>query len=70
MTDKTKLIVTFICKVLVYALTTAAAVFGLGSLTSCSAYKNAQARGKTTVVTVDTTNIDHSAGFSISIKKK
>lgn len=69
MSDKTKLIVTFVCKVLVYALTTAAAVFGLGSLTSCSAYKSAAASGKTHIVTVDTTRIDHNAGFSIRIRK-
>lgn len=56
-----KLVVAIACAV--------GAVFGISVMSSCSAYKQFDAGGKTTIVTVDTTNINHSAGFSLKIKK-
>lgn len=65
-----KQILTLVLKVVVAIAVAVGAVFGITVMSSCSAYKYADANGKTTIVTVDTTNINHSAGFSISIKKK
>lgn len=65
-----KQILTLVLKVVVAVAVAVGAVFGISVMSSCSAYKYADASGKTTIVTVDSTNINHSAGFSISIKKK
>lgn len=64
-----KQILSIVLKLVVYLALAVATVFGISVLSSCSAYKNADAAGHTTIVTVDTTNINHSAGFSVSIKK-
>ena len=45
------------------------AAFGISVMASCSAYKQADAQGHTSIVTIDTTAISHSSGFSIKIKK-
>lgn len=65
-----KEIIAFVLKIVVAICVAVGAVIGVNVLSSCSAYKNASAFGRTTVVTVDTTNIDHSAGFSLEIKKR
>lgn len=65
-----KQILSIVLKLVVAIAVAVGAVFGITVMSSCSAYKSADAQGKTTIVTVDTTNIHHSAGFSINIKKK
>lgn len=45
------------------------AAFGISVMSSCSAYRNADASGHTTIVTVDSTSVNHSAGFSVKIRK-
>ena len=55
-------IVKIIIKVALYALGLIAAYFGVTSLTSCSTSHNVVARGRTTIVTVDTTIVKHN-GF-------
>ena len=65
-----KEVLTIVLKLVAAIAVAVGAVFGITVMSSCSAYKYADANGKTTIVTVDTTNINHSAGFSISIKKK
>lgn len=65
-----KEVLTIVLKLVVAIAVAVGAVFGITVMSSCSAYKNADANGKTTIVTVDTTNINHSAGFSVCIKKK
>lgn len=60
-----KKVLSFIFKVLVYALTTAATVFGLGSLTSCTVGRTANASGHTIVVSHDSTVIDHNGNYQI-----
>lgn len=64
-----KQILTLVLKVVVAIAVAVGAVFGISVMSSCSAYKYADANGKTSIVTIDTTNISHSAGFSIKIKK-
>lgn len=64
-----KQILTLVLKVVVAIAVAVGTVFGISVMSSCTAYKHTAAQGRTTVVTVDTTNIDHSAGFSIKIKK-
>lgn len=59
-----------VLKIVVGIACAVGAAFGISVMSSCSSYKTSEASGKTTIVTVDTTNINHSAGFSISIKKK
>ena len=62
-----KEIIQIIIKVAIYALGLVAAYFGVTSLASCSTSHNVVARGRTTIVTVDTTNVSHS-GFIRSKK--
>ena len=55
----TKDICIIILKVVIYACTLALGVLGVSAITSCSASRNVDVVGKTTIVTVDTTRIDH-----------
>ena len=60
-------IIKIIIKVALYALGLIAAYFGVSSMTSCSTSHNVDARGRTTIVTVDTTIVKHD-GFIRSKK--
>lgn len=51
-----------IIKVALYALGLIAAYFGVTSLASCSTSHNVVVRGRTTIVSVDTTHVSH-GGF-------
>ena len=55
-------IIKIIIKVAIYALGLIAAYFGVTSLTSCSTSHNVAVRGRTTIVSVDTTIVKHN-GF-------
>ncbi len=55
-------IIKIILKVAIYALGLIAAYFGVTSLASCSTSHNVVARGRTTIVSVDTTIVKH-GGF-------
>ena len=57
-----KEIIKIIIKVALYALGLIAAYVGVSSLTSCSTSHNVVVRGRSTIVTVDTTIINHN-GF-------
>ena len=57
-----KEIVKIIIKVALYALGLIAAYFGVSTMTSCSTSHNVVARGRTTIVSVDTTIVKHN-GF-------
>lgn len=48
-----------ILKVVIYACTLALGVLGVSAITSCSASRNVDVVGKTSIVTVDTTHIIH-----------
>lgn len=54
-----KEIIQIILKVAIYALGLIAAYFGVTSLASCSMSHNVVARGRTTIVSVDTTYVKH-----------
>lgn len=54
-----KEIIKIIIKVALYALGLIAAYFGVSTMTSCSTSHNVAARGRTTIVTVDTTIVKH-----------
>lgn len=56
-----KEIVKIIIKVALYALGLVAAYFGVSSMTSCGTSHNVDARGRTTIVSVDTTIVNHKA---------
>lgn len=64
-----KEIIKIIIKVAMYALGLIAAYFGVSSLASCSTSHNVVVRGRTTIVTVDTTHVSHS-GFVRSKKNE
>ena len=53
-----------IIKVVIYALTLILSAMGLVSLTSCSASRDVDIRGRTTIVTTDTTFINHNTVFN------
>lgn len=57
-----KEIVKIIIKVALYALGLIAAYFGVSTMTSCSTSHNVVSRGRATIVTVDTTIVNHN-GF-------
>lgn len=65
-----KEIIAIVLKSIVAVCGIVGAAFGIFTLTSCNAYKNAAATGRTSIVTVDSTTIDHSSGFSVEIKRK
>ena len=48
-----------ILKVVIYACTAILAVLGVSAMTSCSSSRNVDVVGKTTIVTIDTTRINH-----------
>lgn len=48
-----------ILKVVIYVCTLALGVLGVSAITSCSASRDVDVVGKTTIVTVDTTRINH-----------
>lgn len=64
-----KEIIQIIIKVALYALGLIAAYFGVTSLASCSTSHNVSVRGRTTIVTIDTTYVKH-GGFIRSKKNK
>ena len=55
-------IIKIIIKVALYALGLIAAYFGVSTMTSCSTSHSVVANGRTTIVSVDTTIVEHS-GF-------
>lgn len=54
-----KELIKLICKILLYIITAVAGFFGVSSLTSCASSASVQIRGKSQVVSVDTTIIYH-----------
>lgn len=54
-----KELIKLIFKILLYILTAVAGFFGVSSLTSCASSASVQIRGKTQVVSIDTTIINH-----------
>lgn len=59
--DKKEILV-IVLKVAIYALGLIATVFGVSSLTSCAFQRSSVVDGRATIVTIDTTYIQHS-GF-------
>ena len=57
-----KEIIKIIIKVALYALGLIAAYFGVSTMTSCSTSHNVVASGRSTIVSVDTTIVEHN-GF-------
>lgn len=54
-----EIIVKFIVKVLLYALTLIAGYLGVASFSSCSTSRSVQSVGRAKIVIVDSTTIDH-----------
>lgn len=54
-----KELIKLLCKLLLYIITAVAGFFGVSSLTSCASSSSVQIRGKTQVISVDTTFINH-----------
>lgn len=54
-----KEIVKIILKVAIYALGLIAAYFGVSTMTSCSTSHSVSVRGHATVISVDTTYVEH-----------
>lgn len=63
-----KIILKFIVKVLLYALTLIASYFGVSSFTSCTAYRSVDSVGRTRVVIVDTTFVSHTGNYNLKFK--
>lgn len=62
-----KEIVIIVIKVLIYALGLIASYLGVSTLTSCSASSGVHAYGVTTIISIDTTFVEH--GQRINTKK-
>lgn len=54
-----KEIIKIIIKVALYALGLIAAYFGVSTVTSCSTSHNISVRGRTSIITIDTTFVKH-----------
>lgn len=52
-------LIKLICKILLYIITAVAGFLGVSSFVSCASSASVQVRGKTQVVSVDTTIINH-----------
>ncbi len=63
-----KSIILTIIKIIVAVLTAILGVFGVESLTSCTAYRSADSHGTTSIIVIDTTYIDHRGNYNINIK--
>lgn len=63
-----KIIINFVIKVLLYALTLIASYFGISSLTSCTSYRSVDSVGRTRVVVVDTTFVSHTGSYKLKFK--
>lgn len=57
-------------KVLIYALSLIAAYLGVTSLTSCSTSRNVDIHGRATIVTHDTTFVEHTRLFNYKLLNK
>lgn len=55
-----------ILKVVIYACTLVLGFLGVSAVTSCSASRDVDVVGKTTIVTVDTTRINHNTYINFS----
>lgn len=64
MTKKDYLII--FLRVVIYACTAILAVLGVSAMTSCSSSRSVDVVGKTTIVTVDTTRINHNTYINFS----
>lgn len=56
-------ILILILKVVIYACTLFLGVLGVTSLTSCAVQRDSSIRGKATIITTDTTFINHTTLF-------
>lgn len=52
-------IIKIIIKVALYALGLIAAYFGVSTMTSCSTFHSVSVRGRTTIISTDTTFVKH-----------
>lgn len=58
-----KEILTFVVKVLIYALGLIGTYLGITALTSCSSSREVQVHGRGTVIIQDTTIVEHSSDY-------
>ena len=58
-----KIILKFVVKVLLYAITLIASYFGVSSLTSCTVQRISESSGRARIIIVDTTDIVHNGNF-------
>ena len=59
-----KKILEIIIKVVIYALGLIGSYLGISALTSCSSSRSVECHGKTTVLIMDSTTIEHSSDFN------
>ena len=65
--DKKELI-KIVIKVLIYALGLLGAYFGVTSLSSCTIQRDVEIRGRATILTTDTTYVEHEGTFELKTK--
>lgn len=65
-----KEIIKIFIKVLIYALGLIAAYLGVSSLTSCSASRDVSVSGRATIITSDTTYLNHGRTFNYNYQYK
>lgn len=63
-----KEILKIIIKVLIYALGLIASYLGISALTSCSSSRVFEVQGRGTVITLDTTFVEHSSDYRRNYK--
>lgn len=63
-----KEVLKIIIKVLIYALGLIGSAIGISALSSCSSSRAVECHGKTTVLILDTTTIEHSSNYFRNFK--
>jgi hypothetical protein len=59
-----KKVLEIIIKVVIYALGLIGSYLGISALTSCSSSRSVECHGKTTVLIMDSTTIEHSSDYN------
>ena len=63
-----KVLLKIIIKFLIFALGLVGSTLGISALTSCSSSRAVECHGKTTVLVLDTTTIEHSSNYFRNFK--
>ena len=62
-------VIILILKIIIAVASAILGILGVSSLTSCTVYRSFESSGITRIVTIDTTNINHSGSLNINYSR-